>query len=107
MFDQIFSVRDDEVNQRFSMVSNSCWFFILNCSSIPFILFRSYDVSPRSSCNRLVLKSPRSTIFEHFVQIFSINFGNAVKNSLFWFGGRYIVEARVQVGHSKSAFYSW
>ena len=77
-------------------------FFILYCSSIPFILFPSYDVSPRSSCNRLVLKSPRSTIFENFVQIFSINFGNAVKNSLFWFGGRYIVPTRMSL---ESAFH--
>ena len=63
-------------------------FLILNCSSI---LFLSYNVSPRSSSNRSVLKSPRITIFENFVHIFSFNFGNAVKNSLFWFGGRYIV----------------
>ena len=77
-------------------------FFILNCSSIPFILFPSYDVSPRSSCKRLVFKSSRSTIFENFVQIFSINFGNAVKNSLFWFGGRYIVPTRMSL---ESAFH--
>ena len=74
-------------------------FLILNCSSI---LFLSY-VSPRSSSNRLVLKSPRITIFENFIQIFSINFGNAVKNSLFWFGGRYIVPTRMSL---ESAFTS-
>ena len=75
-------------------------FLILNCSSI---LFLSYNVSPRLSSNRLVLKSPRITIFENFVQIFSINFGNAVKNSLFWFGGRYIVPTRMSL---ESAFTS-
>ena len=74
-------------------------FLILNCSSI---LFLSYNVSPRSSSNRSVLKSPRITIFENFVHIFSFNFGNAVKNSLFWFGGQYIVPTRMSL---ESAFH--
>ena len=75
VFDQPFSVRENEVNQCFGMVGNSkCWSFYhvlhIKLFEYPFIFFPSYDVSPRLSCSGLVLKSPRSIIFETFIQIF-------------------------------------